>query len=281
MTEGVFAKDGTFHAVAWPSPEVLEQEFRRLLLAALVGAERLTEEFAANLLSWAHSGFSAYAASRVDALDLDGLEPCPPVGRRSRTTSARAGAARERRTARYVTRPALAAGAVSIRDDGRVEVATPPDPATGSASVTMDELDFVHAVVTQIPDARRHLVRYYGACSHRRRAAVREKNGVAGQLAAAGPADATVAATEPVAAAPEPPVRPAVPGSADAARRSARARLLKKVFEVDPLRCPTRGGEMKVIAWITDRAVIDRILAHRERQGLASPFDARGPPTVG
>ena len=38
---------------------------------------------------------------------------------------------------------------------------------------------------------------------------------------------------------------------------------------------------MKVIAWITERAVIDRILAHREKEGLASPFDARGPPTAG
>jgi hypothetical protein len=103
---------------------VLEEEFRRLLLAALVGAERLTEEFAANLRSWTPSGFSAYPASRVDALDLDGLE----------------------RLARYVTRPALSAGAVTLREDGRVDVATPRDPSTGSASVTMDALDFVHAV---------------------------------------------------------------------------------------------------------------------------------------
>ena len=209
------------------------------LVSASVEAERLTEEFAANLLSWAHSGFSVYPASRVDALDLDGLEPCPPVGRRSRTTSARAGAARERRTARYVTRPALASGAVSIRDDGRVEVSTPPDPATGSASVTMDALDFVHAVVTQIPDARRHLVRYYGAYSHRRRAAVRERNGVAGALASAGSPDAV--APEPAAVAPE-PVTPAEPGSAEARRRSAWARLLKRVFEVDPLRCLRAGA---------------------------------------
>ena len=198
VTEGVFARDGTFHAITWPSPEVLEEEFRRLLLSALVEAERLTEEFAANLLSWAHSGFSVYAASRVDALDLDGLE----------------------RLARYVTRPALASGAVSIRDDGRVEVSTPPDPATGSASVTMDALDFVHAVVTQIPDARRHLVRYYGAYSHRRRAAVRERNGVAGALARAGSPAATVPSAEPAAVAPE-PVTPAERGSAEARRRSA------------------------------------------------------------
>ena len=35
------------------------------------------------------------------------------------------------RLARYVTRPVLAAGAVSIRDDGRVDVSSPLDWATG------------------------------------------------------------------------------------------------------------------------------------------------------
>ena len=46
---------------------------------------------------------------------------------------------------------------------------------------------------------------------------------------------------------------------------------------MDPLRCPRCESEMVVIAWITDRAVIDRILEHRTKAGLESPFDARGP----
>jgi len=43
--------------------------------------------------------------------------------------------------------------------------------------------------------------------------------------------------------------------------------------------CPKCGGEMKGIAWITDRAVIDPILAHRAKAGLASPFEARAGPS--
>jgi hypothetical protein len=50
------------------------------------------------------------------------------------------------------------------------------------------------------------------------------------------------------------------------------------VFEVDPLLCPKCNVELQVVAWITDPAVIDRILAHRRRAGLESPFDARAPP---
>lgn len=70
------------------------------------------------------------------------------------------------RLARCVTRPALAAGAVTLREDGRVELATPADPRTGAHAQVLDPLDFVHAVGTQIPDARKHLERCCGATSH-------------------------------------------------------------------------------------------------------------------
>jgi len=249
VTEGVFLRDGTFREVLWPPSPVLEEAFRRLLLAALVRAERLSESGFDQLLSWRHSGFSVHGGQRLLASEGDRLE----------------------RLARYVTRPALSTGAVTIRDDGRVEVATPPDPRTGSESVVLDPLEFVHAVVTQIPDAKKHLVRYYGAYSHRFR-------GRARRMAAAAVADAEASPSGAPQGADREPMVPAEPGSAEARRRSSWARVLQKVFEVDPLLCPRCKTEMRVVAWITDPVVIERIVAHRKRAGLESPFDARGPP---
>ena len=181
VTEGVFASDGTFHAVEWPPASVLEEAFRGLLLAALLRAERLSEGFFDSLLAWRHSGFSVHGEQRLEASEGDRLE----------------------RLARYVTRPALATGAIKLRADGRVEVATPPDPRTGAGALVLDPLDFVHAVVTQIPDARKHLVRYYGAYSHRSRGRRREAQGSAPEVetrsgpgvpATAQPGPATLAA---------------------------------------------------------------------------------------
>jgi transposase len=40
------------------------------------------------------------------------------------------------------------------------------------------------------------------------------------------------------------------------------AEMIRKVYEVDPLLCPQCGGQMKVIAFLTDYAVIDRIINH-------------------
>ncbi len=44
--------------------------------------------------------------------------------------------------------------------------------------------------------------------------------------------------------------------------KQAWARLLAKVYEVDPFVCPRCGSEMKVIAVIQDTEEIKKILAH-------------------
>ena len=62
--------------------------------------------------------------------------------------------------------------------------------------------------------------------------------------------------------------------------RAARyrwAELLRRIFEVDPLACPWCRGLMRIVAVITDPAVITRILAHRARV-RDSPHRSRSPP---
>lgn len=46
-----------------------------------------------------------------------------------------------------------------------------------------------------------------------------------------------------------------------------------QVYEVDPLLCPQYGGKMKIIAFLTDYAVVDRIINH-----LKLTFVAERPP---
>ena len=38
--------------------------------------------------------------------------------------------------------------------------------------------------------------------------------------------------------------------------------MIRKVYEVDPMVCPKCGGMMKIIAFITGYAVVDRIIDH-------------------
>lgn len=49
--------------------------------------------------------------------------------------------------------------------------------------------------------------------------------------------------------------------------------MIRKVYEVDPLICPSCGGEMSIISFIEEPKTIDRIIRH-----LELTFEAERPP---
>jgi len=49
---------------------------------------------------------------------------------------------------------------------------------------------------------------------------------------------------------------------ADNRRKANWARLIQKIYEVDPLKCTRCGTTMRIIALIDDAGVIERILRH-------------------
>ena len=61
------------------------------------------------------------------------------------------------------------------------------------------------------------------------------------------------------------------------ALRRSWAQLIKRVSEVDPLVCPKCQGEMRIIAFIIDHEVVDKILRHLAKAGARPP---RGPPSA-
>jgi hypothetical protein len=215
--------------------------FRRLVLDRLHEAERLSDRFRESLLGWTHSGFHSYVGPPIPPTDKDRLE----------------------RLARYLTRPPIALGSVSLTQEGQVLVTTPPDPRTGEGARVLDPLDFVHVATNQIPDRGSHTVRYLGAYANRlRRTHVQRQ----------------------IEATPTVPAQkvPAGPGDEDdtftRSRRSSWARLLRKVLEVDPMVCPQCGSGLKIVAVITDPLTVDRILRHLESGRGHDPFEPRTPP---
>ncbi|MGB8953404.1 MAG: hypothetical protein WCC06_12155 [Candidatus Aminicenantales bacterium] len=55
--------------------------------------------------------------------------------------------------------------------------------------------------------------------------------------------------------------------------RRGWAEMIRKVYEVDPLISPQCQGKMRIIAFLTDYAVVDRIINH-----LKLTFVAERPP---
>ena len=127
----------------------------------------------------------------------------------------------------------------------------------GAEPECVDALEFVARVLAQIPEPRRHLVRYYGRYSN----ASRGKRKKARQ-------ETEMASLDSAAAQPEPQ-----PGEVSRLRRRW-AELIRRVYEIDPLVCPKCGSEMTVIGFITEPRVIRRILDHLKNKTQAK----RGPP---
>jgi hypothetical protein len=51
------------------------------------------------------------------------------------------------------------------------------------------------------------------------------------------------------------------------------AEMIRKVYEVDPLLCPSCGGRMRILSFIEEPKTIDRIIRH-----LELTFEAARPP---
>ena len=120
-----------------------------------------------------------------------------------------------------------------------------------------DPLEFIHRLCQQIPAPRQHLVRYCGHYSNRSRGACQEH----------GAPGVTTTTDEDI-----PPEQ--------RARRRSWARLLRRIFEVDPLLCPRCEVPMRIVSVLTQPTVVDRIVRHVSRRGGTSPFAERAPPRV-
>jgi hypothetical protein len=152
------------------------------------------------------------------------------------------------RLARYCARNPVALERLDYQSGGAT-LTYHSDKASGptAGSETVDALEFMARVVSHIPDKGQVLQRYYGWYANRTRGVRRRVRG--GE-------DRPVVYAEPVAV----PLREA---------RRRWAELLRRIFEIDPLECPRCGHEMRIVAFITEPHVIDRILNHLRRSACA------------
>jgi hypothetical protein len=108
----------------------------------------------------------------------------------------------------------------------------------GRTSKTFEALDWLAQLVTHIPNKGEQMVRYYGYYSNKSRG-MRKKAGADDQVPAL--AESAVSSV---------------------AFRRNWARLIQKIYQVDPLLCPKCQGPMKIISFIEDELLIKKILIH-------------------
>ncbi|MFM7295672.1 MAG: transposase [Planctomycetota bacterium] len=181
---------------------MLAEAWRRAVLALFVREGWLEDAAAAAMLTWPHSGFSAYVGPAIAAEDRAAVL----------------------RVARYGARAPVAESRLRY-DAERAEVELAADASEGPYAGVhrMAAVEFLARLVDHIPAKGEVRTRYYGAYASRRRGWWRRRRVV---LAGAGREQAADAERE------------AEPWPALRARRRRWAELLRWVFEVDVTVCP-------------------------------------------
>lgn len=161
------------------------------------------------------------------------------------------------RLCRYIARPPVSEERLVKRPDGRIEFQLKRVWKGGVRALIFDPVELIARLAALIPLPRAKMRRFYGvfASSHPWRARVVPR-----------PPDPDKA---------ERPVAPARPA------RMSWADLLKRVWNIDGLRCPFCGGRLHIVTAIHNPDAITAIIAAvhlaSARQAMAPP-PPRGPP---
>ncbi len=231
-TRGGWTATGEWIPIAYVDERAAERLFQHKVLRMLREKQLVSDQRIELLLSWRRSGFSVHNRVRVDAGDTRGLEAL----------------------ARYLMRSPLSLTRMQFAPDpGEVIYARKNghDRAEGQGEERVDAMEFIARVLVQIPEPRRHSARYYGHYSCAARGKRRKAHADADPLVASEAESESTTQAAPVSA-------------EIAARKRNWADLIRRVYEVDPLVCRC-GGTMRVISFITEPRVIERILDHLRR----------------
>ena len=164
------------------------------------------------------------------------------------------------RLARYCARNPVALERLTYNRTAKV-VTYRSDKSEGptAGTETADPLVFLARVLVHIPEKGHVTTRYYGWYANRPRGMRRQ--------------------AEPAPCAP--PAIVAAPRLAPPEASRRWASLLQQIFAVDPLACPSCHGAMRIVAFITQRSVIDQILTHlRTRASREAHAGPRSPPST-
>lgn len=213
------------------------------VLKLLVRRGHITRDTAEDMRYWRHGGgFSVNAAVGITKEDRAGLE----------------------RLLRYCARPVFASEKLTwLRDGEQLSYRLPKPLPNGHQDLHLTPLELLEKLSKLIPPPRKHRHRYYGVLAPNAplRKAVTAQ---AGTAVSAIPTKASAKEMEP---------------SQSRGARYLWAALLARIYEVLPLICPHCGAEMRLIAAITDKPSIERILIHIGETPKPPPITpARGPP---
>jgi len=241
VADGLFTRDGVFHALPSVPLKPLEELFRAKVLKLLVQLQLLPLERVQVLLSWKHSGFNVHHGDLV-----------PPENK-----------AELEKLAQYILRNPFSVEKMTMESPGDTVIYRSRLNAKINRNFEVfTPTDFLAAITQHIPDKGAQMVRYYGWYSNKMR----------GQRLLASPSPPL----EERGGERRPGCLPPPPAKLPSKKWRD---LIMQVWHTDPLICPRCQHRMRVIAVIDQREVVEKILRHLGLwSGGARLVAARAPP---
>ena len=216
----------------YPMPEIntadikaIEKLFAALVFKMLLEEGMISEELVENMRSWKHSGFSVHCGEPINADDQNGRKVL----------------------SEYISRAPFSLERMTFNESSDTVLYRGEHfhPTLARNFDVSDPLEWIARITSHIPRKGSKQVIYYGAYSQ----AWRGREHRQGILPEASGKEKSAPSIEDRS-------------SYSRRRRQLWAVLLKKVWDVDALKCPKCGGQMKVISFIEQPSVIRRILKH-------------------
>jgi hypothetical protein len=243
-SDGCFNENGDFLYGISPNAEDLTAPFAKAVLKMLKSENVISLTVINNMSSWQHSGFNVHCGSTVSYSDSESVE----------------------KLARYIVRAPISQERMKYLPNTNSNNGTGTVIYEGKTTGKLESfsaLDFLARLVTHIPNKYEQTVRYYGFYSNKSRG-VRAK-ALASAIEEAAVIEKTADKTTTIeeAATIEETAKIITPITLSRKRfKKNWARLIQKIYNVDPLKCPKCGGKMRIIAFIEEDAIIRKILTH-------------------
>ncbi len=249
VLEGGFDEDGSFVHISFGDLHRMSEYFRKIIIKFFLKKKLINANLATKLVNWRHSGFSVDNAVGIPAFSDKARESL----------------------SQYIARPPLSLKKISIQENGETTVIsyTSNNDFFKGKTETLPVTRFLLELTQHIPPRGSQYIRRYGLYASRTKGKWMKMPHVV-RHAPPGWKKEHLEPSEPE----QPYSEESAFSVSDKESRCTWARLIARVYEVDPLICSRCGSPMRIIAVITEPEEVRKILRHLVKIGRSPPdFD--------
>ena len=234
-TDGCFNENNDFMVGLSPKAEDLIPAFKQAIFKLLLKEGKISNAVIENMNSWIHDGFHVYCGKAIYSWDNEGLE----------------------RLGQYIVRAPLSQERMTYipehqTNDGKAKVIY--KGKTSKKTQVFSALDWLARLITHIPNKGEQMVKYYGYYSNKSRGMRKKDEEIQKPNEPNECNDISEIDAE---------INKLMFSNMKRKKfNKSWAKLIHKVYNVDPLKCSQCGGNMKIISFIEEESLIKKILKH-------------------